>query len=174
VAGYPFRTGAGTDRSGGFPAACAGQDGAVPCAAQRPSRSSLNPVNRMTTDPTRESEQPDAATSPGSVPHALQTGAADARKKANEVVASSKETMGRALYGACYYVSYAVCFPTFLIASLVPKDSAFARGMADGASSAQQSVVELHARRAARRMARAAARAESEIIEEGVESLATT
>ena len=45
-----------------------------------------------------------------------------------------------AVYSTCYYLSYGVCFPTMLAASVVPADSVVAHGFSDGAGAAKEGV----------------------------------
>ena len=102
---------------------------------------------------------------------AMRAGANDARAKAQQLVPVVQQTVGKALYGTCYTVSFAVVFPTMLVASFIPTNNVVARGMIDGARAARRSVNESAARRSARRQERRAARA-SGIAEDGAEALA--
>ena len=84
---------------------------------------------------------------------AVRQGAGDARAKAMELAPAVGESVSRAVYATCYYVSYGVVFPTVFVASLLPLNNAFGYGLADGASAAKEAVAAMRSRRQARREA---------------------
>ncbi|MFO0867728.1 MAG: hypothetical protein U0935_02160 [Pirellulales bacterium] len=84
---------------------------------------------------------------------ALRRGADDARLKAQQLAPAVGESLSKAVYATCYYLSYGVVFPTVFVASLVPLDNAVGYGMIDGANAAKEAVANMRARRQARREA---------------------
>ncbi|CAI8730689.1 conserved protein of unknown function [Methylococcus capsulatus] len=66
----------------------------------------------------------------------LKEGASQARKAAGEFVPALARTLSKVVYTGSYGITYGLVFGGLMIGSLIPKDSALAKGMCDGADSA--------------------------------------
>lgn len=84
---------------------------------------------------------------------AVRQGADDARANALELAPAVGESVSRAVYATCYYLSYGVVFPAVFVASLLPLNNAVGFGLVDGASAAKEAVSAMRSRRKARREA---------------------
>jgi len=82
---------------------------------------------------------------------AVRKGAEDARVKAQQLAPAVTQSVGKAVYATCYYLSYGIVFPTVFVASLVPMDNPIGYGIVDGATAAKEAVSDMRARRKARR-----------------------
>jgi putative methionine-R-sulfoxide reductase with GAF domain len=66
----------------------------------------------------------------------LKEGASQARKAAGEFVPALGRTVSKIVYTGCYGITYGMVFGGLMVGSLIPKDSAVAKGVCDGADSA--------------------------------------
>ncbi|UZR28595.1 hypothetical protein [Methylococcus mesophilus] len=66
----------------------------------------------------------------------LKEGASQARKAAGEFVPALGRTVSKVVYTGSYGITYGVVFGGLMIGSLIPKNSAMAKGVCDGADSA--------------------------------------
>lgn len=83
-----------------------------------------------------------------------QSAAAETEGDSQKVGASIQRSVSQGVYASCYYLAYAVVFPTMFLVSFVPMDNAFGHGLIDGAAAARDSVNQLQQRRAGIRAAR--------------------
>ncbi len=71
---------------------------------------------------------------------AAKDGATDAKESVAKSMPAVTEFLSRLVYTTCYTVSYGVTFPTYFVASVVPKNNALVHGFVDGAAAARDTV----------------------------------
>lgn len=79
----------------------------------------------------------------------LKEGASQARRAAGELLPNVGRACSKVVYTGFYGVSYGVVFSGLLIGSLIPKSSAVAKGVCDGADSATKAFAKRREEKAA-------------------------
>jgi len=87
---------------------------------------------------------------------AVREGTSDALARAKSALPVAGESVSRFVYSGCYYLSYGVVFPTLFVTSYLPGCGTIADGLVDGASAANDVIVDMKEKSAARQAARAA------------------
>lgn len=69
---------------------------------------------------------------------AVKDATADAAEAAAKAPEEIRKLLSRTVYGGFYYLSYGAVFSALTLARLIPKNSAVARGIRDGAAAARE------------------------------------
>src|SRR5262249_33118776 len=80
----------------------------------------------------------------------------DALARAKQALPAAGEYVARFAYSSCYYLSYGVVFPTLLVTNYLPGCGTIADGLVDGATAANDVIVDMKEKSAARKAARSA------------------
>jgi hypothetical protein len=84
---------------------------------------------------------------------AVRDGASDAVAKVKQAVPVTGEYVSRFVYSSFYYLSYGVVFPTLLVTNFIPGCGPIADGLVDGATAANDVILEMKEKTAARKAA---------------------
>jgi hypothetical protein len=87
---------------------------------------------------------------------AVRDGTSDALARAKQALPAAGEYLSRFVYSSCYYLSYGVVFPTLLVTNSLPGGGPIADGLVDGATAANDVIVDMKEKSAARWAARTA------------------